>query len=71
MRPEHWVEFDLVAKGKSLPRLSGGCELHLIFFEFPMCCPLGTIQALWRAAIVGWNLPWKASEFVSEVLGSV
>lgn len=59
MRPEHWVEFDLVAKGKSLPRLSGGCELHLIFFEFPMCCPLGTIQALGELLLWDGTSPGK------------
>ena len=40
MGPEHWVEFDLVEKGESLPRrLSEGCGLCLNFLSF-LCAAL-------------------------------
>lgn len=35
LEPEHRVEFNLVEKGKRLPRLSKECELHFIFSHIP------------------------------------
>lgn len=62
--PEHWVECDLVEKGKNLPRLSEVCELHLIF-----CFPCaGHRPGPLESCCCRWNLPWKPSECVSEAL---
>lgn len=41
--PECWVEFDLTEKGGILPRLSEGCELHLVFPHFPLSRPFGQL----------------------------
>lgn len=57
---EGWVEFNLVERGKGLPKLSEGGELHPFFSTFPSSCPLATIQAPGELLLqVG---PWVESQ---------